>query len=92
MERGEEGLGQGQGVRAERIAGPEQPGDAGVVFQHYPQPLGQLGDLLGPGKGGIGPAVHLGQHPVEDAHAERLDAALADDFEGLGDDAFPGPM
>src|ERR1700733_4023961 len=48
LQRGEERLGQDQGGRPEGVAGLEQPGDAGMVFQDRPQPVRECLDLLGP--------------------------------------------
>ena len=65
VQRGQECLGQGEGVRAKPklrqlrakgVAGLEQPGDAGVVLQDSPQPLREGHDLPGPAVGGIGQA------------------------------------
>ena len=36
VQRGEEGLGEGEGVWSEGVAGLEQPGDAGMAFEDCP--------------------------------------------------------
>jgi hypothetical protein len=46
-----------------------------VVFQDGPESVRQRRDLAGPGEGGIGRAVDLGQHPVEDEVLKLLLAA-----------------
>jgi HSP20 family protein len=74
-QRCQERLGQGEGVWPEGVAGLEQPGDAGVVFQDRPQPVREHLDLLGPGEGVAGLAVDLGQDPVHDEVAELFLAA-----------------
>jgi hypothetical protein len=71
----EECLGQGQGRGAERVAGLEQGGDTGMVLQDRPQPVRERGDLRGPGQGGVGPAVDLGEHRVENEIVELFLAA-----------------
>ena len=62
-------------MRPEGVAGLEQPGDAGVVFQNRPQPVRERLDLPGPGEGGARLAVDLGQYPVGDEVEELLLAA-----------------
>jgi hypothetical protein len=42
-------LGQGEGVRPERVAGLEEPGNPGMVLQHLAQPMGEDLELFGPG-------------------------------------------
>ena len=66
MQRGEERLGQGEGVGAEGVAGFEQGRDAGVIFENRPQPVREHRDLPGPRESGVGPAVDLGQYAIED--------------------------
>ena len=51
VQRREEGLGEGEGVWSEGVAGLEQSGDAGMVFQDCPEPVRERRDLLGPGEG-----------------------------------------
>jgi hypothetical protein len=48
VQRREECFGQGEGVGAEGVAGLEQRGDAGMIFQDCPQPLRERRDLPGP--------------------------------------------
>jgi hypothetical protein len=74
-QRREECLGQGQRRGAERVAGLEQGGGAGMVLQDRPKPSREGGDLRGPGRGGIGPAVDLAEHRVEDEVVELFLAA-----------------
>src|SRR4029453_4425992 len=52
VQRREEGLGQGQGVWPEGVAGLEQPGGARMVFQDRAQAVREDLDLVGPGTGG----------------------------------------
>ena len=68
----EEGLGEGQGVWPEGIAGLEQPGGARMVFQDRAQAVREDLDVLGPGTGVIDIAVDLGQNRVEDEVVELL--------------------
>ena len=75
LQRCEERLGQGEGVRPEGVAGLEQPGDAGMVFQDGAQPVREHLDLPGPAESVVGLAVDLGQHPVHDEVAELFLAA-----------------
>jgi hypothetical protein len=75
VQRCEEGLGQGEGVRSERVAGLQQRGDAGMVVQDRPQPVREDLDLLGPGEGPIEMVVDLGQHSVQDEIVELLHVA-----------------
>ena len=49
LQRGQERLGQGQGVGAQRVAGLEDPGHPGMGLEHLAQPMGQDRELLGPG-------------------------------------------
>jgi hypothetical protein len=49
LQRPQERLGKGEGVRPERVAGLEDPGDAGMLFEHRPEPMGEQLDPLGPG-------------------------------------------
>jgi hypothetical protein len=67
-----ERLGQGEGVRPERVAGLEERGNPGMVLQHLPQPMGEQLELLGPGLGGVEVAVDLGEHGVKDQVVELL--------------------
>jgi hypothetical protein len=60
VQRGEERLGQGEGCGADGVAGLEQGGDAGMIFQDGPQPVRERGDLAGPGEGGVSLVVDLG--------------------------------
>src|SRR6266702_8518198 len=45
------------------------------MFEDSPQPVRERADLPGPGEGGVGLAVDLGQHAVEDEVMELLLAA-----------------
>jgi hypothetical protein len=65
-ERREEGLGQGQRCRADRVACLQQGGDAGMVFQDRPQPPRESGDLRHPRRARVCLAVDFGEHRVED--------------------------
>jgi hypothetical protein len=56
-----ERLGQGGGVRPERVAGLEERGNPGVGLEHLPQPMGEQLELLGPGLGGVEVAVDRGE-------------------------------
>ena len=77
LQRGEERLGQGEGCGADWVAGLEQGGDAGVIFENRPQPARERGNLPGPGESGVGLAVDLGQDAVEDEVIQLLLAAWA---------------
>jgi hypothetical protein len=48
LEGAKERLGHGQGVRAEWVAGLEDPGHPGVGLEHLTQPMGEQLELLGP--------------------------------------------
>ena len=48
VQRLQDSLGQGQRVRSEGVAGLEQAGDPGMVFQDVPQSMRERLDLLGP--------------------------------------------
>ena len=76
-------------MRPERVAGLEQPGDAGMIFQDRPQPAREHLDLRCPAQGAAGPGVDLGQHPVRDEVAELLLAAHVP-VQSAGDDAEAG--
>src|SRR5437899_446298 len=73
----------------EGVAGLEQRGDAGMIFQDCPQPLRERGDLPGPVQGVIGLAVDLGQYVVEDKVVELLLAAHVA-VQRAGNHAQPG--
>ena len=60
---------------AERVAGLEQGGDAGMVLQDRAQPARERGDLHGPRRGGVSPAVDLAEHRVEDEVVQLFLAA-----------------
>ena len=84
-----EGLGQGQGVGAEGVAGLEDPGDPGMGLEHPAQPMAQDLELLAPAKGGVQVEVDLGQDAVKDQVLELL--LVADVMvEGAGDDPKAG--
>ena len=55
LQRCQERLGQGQGVRPEGVTGLEQPGDAGMAFQDRAQPAREQLDLPGPAGRAAGP-------------------------------------
>jgi hypothetical protein len=75
LQRRLERLGQGQGVRAEGVAGLEQGRDAGMVFQGRQQPAGEDLDLPGAAQVMAWLRVDLGQHQVHGQVAELLLAA-----------------
>ena len=89
LQRGQERLGQGQGVGAEGVAGLEDPGDPGMGLQDLAQPMGQDLELFGPGQGGVGVEVDLGQDAVKEQVLELLFVADVV-VEGAGDDAQAG--
>src|ERR1700733_323919 len=89
LQRSEERLGQGEGVRTEGVAGLEQPGDAGMSFQNRPQPARERLDLPGPVERAVGLSVDLGQHPVHD-EVTKLFLAAHVPVQGPGDHSQAG--
>jgi hypothetical protein len=65
-------LGQGEGVRPERVAGLEEPGNPGMVLQHLAQPMGEDLEMFGPGLGGVEVGVDLSEHGVKGQVLELL--------------------
>jgi hypothetical protein len=85
LQRLEERLGQGQGVRPERVAGLEDPGHPGMGLEDLAQPMGQDLELPGPAQGGVEVDVDLGQDVVKEQVLELL--LVADVMvDGAGDD------
>jgi hypothetical protein len=72
LQRPKERLGQGQGVRPQRVAGLEDAGHPRMVLEHLAQPMGQELELAGPVQGRVQADVDLGQHVVEDQVVEAL--------------------
>jgi len=70
VQRCEERLGEGEGVRSEGVAGFEQSGDTGVVLKDCAQPVREHLDPFGPSEAVIDRAVDLGQYSVEDEVVE----------------------
>jgi len=89
LQRGQDRLGEGQGVGAERVAGLEDPGDPRMGLEHHAQPGGQDFELFGPSQGGVGVEVDLGQDAVKDQVLELLFVADVV-VEGAGDDPQAG--
>jgi hypothetical protein len=52
-------------MRAEGVAGLEDPGHPGMVLQHLAQSMGQDLELLGPAHRGVQVDVDLGQDAIE---------------------------
>jgi hypothetical protein len=52
-------------VGAQRVAGLEDGGDPGMGLQDLTEPVAQDLELLGPGQGGVGVEVDLGQDAVQ---------------------------
>ena len=85
LQRSKEGLGQGQGVGSQGVAGLEDAGHPGMGLQHLPEPVGQDLELLGPAQGGVEVDVDLGQDVVQDQVLELLFVADVV-VQGAGDD------
>ena len=89
LQRGQEGLGQGQGMGSQRVAGLEDPGHPGMVLEDLAEPVGQDLELLAPAKGGVQVEVDLGQDAVKEQVLELLFVADVV-IEGAGDDPQAG--
>jgi hypothetical protein len=89
LQRPKERLGQGQGVRSQRVAGFEDSSHAGMVLEHLAEPVGQDLELFGPAQGGVQVEVDLGQDAVEEQILELLFVADVV-IEGAGDDPEAG--
>jgi hypothetical protein len=89
LQRGQERLGQGQGVRSQWVAGLEDSSHAGMGLKHLAQPMGQDLELLGPAQGGVQVEVDLGQDTVEEQVLELLFVADMV-IEGARDDPEAG--